>query len=211
MSAVTQAIINGIQGAQAGMKSNSASSLVSKSWGSSGAGSSGAGNFTDYLSAIQAANASANAQSAAEAEKNRQWQAYMSNTAHQREMADLKAAGLNPVLAANSGASTPSGAQGDVSDSSGAIAGLLGQIINTQSAQSIANANNATAKLLERMKEWHELNMVQKYPTTYGQGAAAILHMINPKIMKTGQGSLGLLKTLWQSALPYQIWKKLNP
>lgn len=56
----------------------------------------------------------ANKTNISQANTNRDFQERMSRNAHRYEVEDLKAAGLNPMLSANGGASTPGGAQATV-------------------------------------------------------------------------------------------------
>lgn len=89
----------------------------------------------DQWNTVQSLVKQNNQWSAKQAQKQMNFQERMSSTAHQREVADLKAAGLNPVLSAQqAGASTPSGAMGDT-DTSNVQAYLD---IMSQMAQSVA-------------------------------------------------------------------------
>lgn len=126
----------------------------------------------------------------AEAEKNRSWQKEMSDTAHQREIADLQKAGLNPVLSvlggngasttsgATASATTPSGAMGstDMSGASsfvGLIGSMLSQMTELTKMNTSAMTNLAVADKYNAMSKYTAELGAQTQLTISGISAAA--------------------------------------
>lgn len=86
-----------------------------------------------------------NARQAAEAQKDRDFQERMSSTSHEREVRDLIAAGLNPILSANHGASTPGGAQARVEDAGAGAARGIATALAIKQAQAQIELTRAQA------------------------------------------------------------------
>jgi len=100
--------------------------------------------------------------SAWEARKNRKFQERMSNTAHQREVEDLRKAGLNPALSARGGgSSTPSGDRAEIDASKAISSALQVQRFKAETELLRRQADQATASAVLSTTQAEDIHTTQ--------------------------------------------------
>lgn len=130
-----------------------------------------------------------------EASKNRRFQAEMSNTAHFREVADLRRAGLNPILSATGGhgASTPSGSQASSADFTS---------IGSKAANSVRASKELDATL-KLMDEQASKAFEESRESQFRQKGLVRDNLIKDESLKQQQ----MRSSLMGAQLPYQLEK----
>ena len=117
---------------------------------------------------LTGAEREANAFSAQMAQDQRDWEERMSNTAFQRQVADMQAAGVNPALAmsgsAGAGASTPSGSSASSVAPSANMSDLMSLLLLPLNAKMLkSQIRNVDANTNKTEAETEHMEIINKY------------------------------------------------
>lgn len=142
-----------------------------------------------------------NAQNAALAQRQMNFQESMSNTQYQRGVADMKAAGINPMLAfAQGGASAPSGASATMGNAGGALSETLNSAMSVLGLQ----------KDLEQKDKNIELTEAQRQKTNVEKQTAIIENRDKDFIQRAKEGDLAIAGNNNGHIFVPEYYKNLN-